>query len=259
MRLKLLLVNIFALNIIYLNAGTIIYKANSKGKENILGDVKIVSIAKKTITIEKDGGIRTISLGCLISYYDTDIDGGTFEDNTCDYAVTVREIKMPETGYEYKNAKKSKKKTKSVSECEIEFSVNKSPEKGESKSIRMPYFYLYVLTTGTESYGRRPVYTYYYPKEAKITTKVYDEAKIIEAVNSMKRPRIYNEGKAHFEGSVGKLTMGGYKPISISLKGVKEKKIIAYHLEIWGKNKMIIEKNWKKSNYKVGKDWWKRY
>lgn len=259
MKLKLLLINIFALMIVCLNAGTIIYKTSPQDKENILGDVKIVSIAKKTITIEKDGGIRTIPLSYLISYYDTDIDGNTYEDNTCDYTVSLKEVEMPETGYEYKNVKKSKKKTKKISECEITFSIVKKPEKGESNTIRMPYFFLYVLTTGTEQYGRRPVYTYYYPKEAKITTRVYDEAKIIEAVNSMKRPRIHHTD-SHVQGSVNKqLSVGKYKPITISMRGVGTKKIIAYHIEVWGKSKMIGEKNWKNSSYKVGKDWWKRY
>lgn len=258
MKLKLLFINIFALSIVCLNAGTLIYKSGSEEKQNVMGDVKIVSIAKGTITIEKGGGIRTIPLNQLISYYDSDIEGGTYEDNTCDYTVTVRKVDMPKTGYDTKNIKGSDKKTRSVSECEIEFSIGKKPEKGESTAIRMPYFYLYVLTTGTEQYGRRPVYTYYYPKDAKIATKVYDEAKIMEALNSMKRPRIYYDNESHLEGTVGRLN-GGYKPVKISLKGVKEKKIIAYHLEIWGKNKMVAEKDWKDSSYKTGKDWWKKY
>jgi hypothetical protein len=244
------------------DAGTIIYKTSSKDEEHILPKVKIVSIAQRTITIKHGGGVRTIPLSYLIGYYDTDIEAGSFEDNTCDYSVTVRKIDMPETGYEIKKTKKSKKRT--TAECEIEFSVNKKLEKGKSKSIRMPYFYLFVLTTSSESYGRRPVYTYYYPDEAKVSSKTYDEAKIIEAVTAMKRPRLYKNnstprlGKGHKSLSY----TSGYKPIKISLKKIRGRRIIAYHLEVWGKKKKILEKNWRDSSYKtsdIGKNWWKRY
>jgi len=250
----------FALSIIVLNAGTIIYKTSSKSEEHTLAKVKILSIARKTITLKHGKGIRTIPLSYLRSYYDTDIAGGSFADNTCDYTVSVRDINMPETGYTYKKIKKKKKKSRSTANCEIEFSVNKKVKKGESKAIRMPYFYLYVLTTGSKSYGKRPIYTFYYPEEAKIKSKTYDEARIIEAVNSMNRPRIYHGGRTHL-GKVSKLSSAsGYRPAIIQLKGIKTQRIIAYHLEIWGKNKMIFEKNWSENTrYKVGKNWWKRY
>lgn len=125
----------------------------------------------------------------------------------------------------------------------------------------MPYFYLFVLTTGSESYGRRPVYTYYYPTEAKVSSKTYDEAKIIEAVTAMKRPRLYknNNSTRLSTGHKSLSYSSGYKPIKIPLKKIRGKRIIAYHLEIWGKSKKILEKNWDDKSYKVGKNWWKRY
>lgn len=260
MKLKLLVIILFALNIIVLNAGTIIYKTTSKGEQHTLAKVKIISIAKKTVTIKHGKGIRTIPLSYLIGYYDTNISTGSFADDTSDYIVSIRDIKMPKTGYTYTKVKKKKKKTKKVSNFEISFAVNKKPAKGQSKVIRMPYFYLFVMTTSSKSYGQRPVYTYYYPEEAKVKSTTYDEAKIIEAVNSMDRPRIYPGGRTSF-GKISKLaSTSGYRPVLISMKGIKTQRIIAYHLEVWGKNKMITQKNWCESiSHKVGKNWWKRY
>lgn len=260
MKLKIFLTSLFTLSIAVLNAGTIIYKTTPKGEEHTLAKVKIISIAKKTITIKHGKGIRTIPLSYLTSYYDTDIDGGNFADNTCDYTVSIRSVEMPATGYTYKNIKNKKKKSRSVSKCEIEFTVNKKIAKGQTKSVRMPYFYLYVLTSSEKSYGKHPIYTYYYPDEAKVRSSTYDEAKIIEAVTSMERPRRYYGARTSY-GKVGKLSsVGGYKPAVIELKGIKTKRIIAYHLEIWGKNKIIAQKNWHDNNrHKVSKEWWKRY
>ncbi len=261
MKFKIFLISFFALSMAILNAGTIIYKTSKDSEKNVLAEVKIVSISKGTITLKHGKGVRTIPLSYLSAYYDTDIDSGGFADNTCDYTVSIRNIEKPETGYTYKKLKNSKKKTKKVSNFEIEFAIQKKLEKGKSKSIRMPYFYLYVLTTGTKSYGKRPIFSFYYPDEAKVKSKTYDEAKIIEAVTSMDRPRIYNGERSSFSGKIGKLTSAsGYRPAIIPMKGIKNQRIIAYHLEIWGKDKMIVQKDWKESTrYSVGKNWWKRY
>ncbi|MBU8902269.1 MAG: hypothetical protein KOO69_05985 [Victivallales bacterium] len=260
MKLRLFLTSLFALNMIVLNAGTIIYKTSKKGEQHTLAKVKIVSIAKKTVTIKHGKGVRTIPLSYLIGYYDTNISTGSFADNTCDYIVSIRDIKIPKTGYTYTKIKKKKNKTKSVSNFEISFAVNKKQKKGQSKVIRMPYFYLFVMTTRSKSYGQRPVYTYYYPDEAKVKSNTYDEAKIIEAITSMDRPRIYPGGRTNF-GNISKLSSAsGYKPVIIPMKGIKNQRIIAYHLEIWGKNKIITQKDWHESvSHKVGKNWWKRY
>ena len=261
MKLKLFLTAMFALSVpVILNAGTIMYKTESKGEEYTLSKIKIVSIAKNTITIKQDNAVRTIPLRYLVSYYDTDIStGGEFADNTCDYSITISDVDMPKTGYTYVKSKKSKRKK--VSECEIKFSINKKYEKGKTEAIRMPYFYLFVLTTSSEAYGRLPVFIYSYPKESKVASKTYDEAKIIESVNSMKRPRINYDVKSHLGKAGDSLKYsGGYPPIKISLRGIKNQTIIAYHLEVWGKDKVVAIKDWNDSTkYRVGKNWWKRY
>ena len=260
MKLKLLLLSLITLNIVILNAGTIIYKTSAKGKEYTLAKVKIVSISKGKITIKHGKGIRTIPIKYMKAYYKTDIQTGSFQDDTCDYIVSIRDIKVPETGYSYTKVKKSKKKLKSISNFEIEFAVNKKPQKGKTKVVRMPYFYLFVMTTRTKNYGQRPVYTYYYPSEAKIKSGTYDEAKIIEAITSMDRPRIYPGGKS-YSGKISRLSYAtGFKPIILPMKKIQGRKIIAYHLEVWGKDKLILEKNWNDgASHTVGKNWWKQY
>lgn len=261
MKTKIFLISLFALGIAALNAGTIIYKTSKDGEKNILADVKIISISKGAVTVKHGKGVRTIPLGYLSAYYDTDIDSQGFADNTCEYTVSLRDIKMPETGYIYTKVKNKKTKTKKVSDFEIEFAVQKKVEKGKSQNIRMPYFYLYILTTGEKSYGKRPIFSFYYPDEAKVKSKTYDEAKIIEAVTSMDRPYIYHGSRSTFGGKIGKLTSAtGYRPAVIPMKGIKNQKIIAYHLEVWGKDKMIAQKDWTDSvNHSIGKNWWKRY
>ncbi len=258
MKLKLFFISLFTLSFTALDAGTIVYRTSGKSEEYTLSKIKIISIDKKVITIKQSGGTHTIPLAYLISYYDTNIDVGDYADNTSDYQISIRKIKMPETGYKYSRSKKTKKKSKKTSNCKIEFSINRKFEKAKSKNIRMPYFYLFVLTTGSEVYGRRPVYTYYYPKDARVSLKTYNEAKIIEAVKSMKRPLLYYDSKSYLGKSAGKLSSaGGYPPVNIALKKVKNKRIIAYHLEVWGKDKIISTKNWRDMRYSVGGSWWK--
>ncbi len=98
MKLKLFLTSLFALSIVSLNAGTIIYKTSKKSEEHTLAKVKIISISRGTVTINHGKGVRTIPLSYLKGYYDTDIDSGDFADNTCDYKISIRDIKKPETG-----------------------------------------------------------------------------------------------------------------------------------------------------------------
>jgi hypothetical protein len=241
-------------------AGTLIYKVNKKAEPQTASKVKIISIEKGYITIEQNKGKKTIPLRWIEKYYDTDIQGGAFEDNTSDYTVSITNVKMPKSGYETTN-KKSKKK-RMTSECEIEYSISRKTEPGKSKSMKMPYFYLYVLTTRSKSYGKLPVEDYYYPKEAKVKSKTYDEAKIVEKVTSLDRPLVWNGGRDSMRSSTSRREgfsgMGG-RVAKIPLKNVKYRKIIAYHIEVWGKSKIVAEKTWNDPSYKIGKLWWKKY
>ncbi|MCK4983236.1 MAG: hypothetical protein KAS17_09950, partial [Victivallaceae bacterium] len=134
MKLKLFFTSMFAFSIVVLNAGTIIYKTSAKSEKHTLAKVKIISIARGTVTIKHGNGVRTIPLSYMISYYDTDINIGSFADNTCDYTVSIRDIEMPETGYIYKKSKKQKKKTKKISSFEVSFAIQKKLKKGDSKA-----------------------------------------------------------------------------------------------------------------------------
>ena len=261
MKFKFVTLMLLLCGFVALNAGTLIYKTGKNAEEHFLPKVKIISIEKKALTFKHDGGIKSIPWSQVVSYYDTNIKSANFEDNTSDYTVSIYKVDMPKTGYVYKKSKKSKRKTKKVSECVIEYNISKKTKKGQSKNIRMPYFYLYVLTSRDKNYGKRPVHMFHYPDEAKVTSSNYDKAKLIEAVNSVKRPIRYHGNKTHLGKSSSKKlgSSSGNPPIVLPLKSVKGHTIIAYHLEVWGKKGIIKVKNWNDTRYKVGKEWWKKY
>jgi len=52
------------------------------------------------------------------------------------------------------------------------------------------------------------------------------------------------------------------KEIKIELKSVKNRPILAWHLEVWGHDKKLISKEQNLASLngrKVGKNWWKRH
>ncbi|QSH41684.1 hypothetical protein P0136_06765 [Lentisphaerota bacterium ZTH] len=246
-----------------LTAGTLVYKTGKNENEKIVSDVEIVSMDLKNITIKRGKSQKTIPRHWVRKYFSSDIKGaGQFEDNTSDYTVTITNVKVPLKGCIKVKNSKSKKKSIQTSEFEVEFTVSRKYEKHKSKAMKMPYIYLHILTTRSKSYGKHPVYTYCYPKEAKIRSKTYDEAKIMEKVNEIDRPNIWNNSA--FKGYLGSGNsqrpgkVGG-RCARIPLKGIKDKTILAYHIEIWGKNRIVATKDWSKAGYKPGNSWWKHY
>lgn len=240
-----------------LRGGTLIYRTKKDGDEKTLSKVKLISIDKDLVTIEQGKGKKTIPLKWMVKYYDSDIatGGEQFEDETSDYTISISKIDMPRDGV--KSTKKNGRQTNKNDWCEVEYSITRTPKEGQSKSTKMPYFYLFVLTTGSNEYGSRPEFQYYYPAMAKISSKTYDEAKIMEKISSLDRPLIYwNEQNDMRTSSSGHI---GERVAKFELKGVKDRKIIAYHLIIWGKKEVIAEKDWKEMTANVGDRWWKKY
>ena len=223
-------------------AGTIFFKDGTK-----LSGVEILSISDGKVVIEKDKSKRSYSFGKIKSYYGTDIDGGSEAvGNFSDYKVTIISVDMPKDGYKTKN-KKSK-----TAKCEVEYSISR---KGESKRIKVPYFYLYVIVPGKNEVSGRSVYRYYYPKHAKPKGKDYDEAAIMKELLDFGRP-VWNSDHRRIKGGLHG------KKVSFNLSGIKNRKIIAWRLEVWGGNKMIAEKSEAirgLNNKKVGKNWWKSH
>lgn len=221
-------------------AGTLIFKDGTK-----LSGVEIVSISEGEIIIEKDKAKRTYAVGKIKSFYQTDLADSANEvpGDFADYTVKILDVKVPKKGYD------SKSKT---SKAEIEYSISR---KGKSPRVKVPYFYFYVITPGKNEVSGRQVHRYYYPKHAKPKGKDYDEAAIMAELADFGRP-IWNNKNRDLKGKLnGKL-------ITFDLKGIGKRNILAWHLEVWGNDKKIVDKTqdmMQLDGRKVGKHWWKRY
>jgi len=248
------LIIFLALSAGMLDAATIFYKSGS-GEKQMLTKVKIISITKGVITIEKDGAKRSISLSQLTDYSDADTAGGdAFEDNSADYTVNIVKVDMPKAGKVKVNDKST------VAECEIEYTIGRKSEEGKDiNRIKAPYFYLYVLTEGGDEYNNRHIFRFASPTEAKPGSDTYDEARILTAIQSLKRPTI-NLENMHGLSTSKKLGQGfGDREIKIKLDKVQERRIVAYHIDVWGKNEKIAEKDWSDTMYNGDKKWWLKY
>ena len=51
----------------------------------------------------------------------------------------------------------------------------------------------------------------------------------------------------------------GNEEVKLELKSVKSRKIIAYHVDIWGNDAIVAEKDWKDFDSNVAKKWWEKY
>lgn len=230
------LTSIFSLN---LYAGTIFFKNGTK-----LSDIKIISISDGEIVLEKSKVRKSYSLKLFKAYYDADFNTGgeSSPDKYIDYKINIIDIKVPKKGAD------SKKKAESV---EIQYTISK--KSGPGKKIKVPYFYLYVLTTAKDDNGRRKIYSYYAPKQAKPKSKGYDVASMLSKALEFSRP----EWNIDHTKARNKL-MG--KTVKIELKSIAERKVLAWHLEVWGNKDKIYEKSGVECpEAGIGKTWWKRF
>lgn len=222
-----------------LNGGTLVMKDGGT-----LSNVKLISIEKGAITVEKDKVSRTVPLSKIEGYYHTDFQGpgGDIVDFS-DYTLTVSDIKL-------KDGKGSDQ------ECEISYRVNRVGENSKYKRVRAPYFYLYVLLAGDNEYHRRDVELFSHPKEAKIKSKsggINDKGMLMKTLTAFDRPVLYMDND-HNNFSDRKIT--------IPLKSVKGRKVIAYRLEVYGTASDPLEvKDWRNIDSRIGKDhkWWKNF
>ncbi|MDD2480271.1 MAG: hypothetical protein PHS31_10310 [Victivallaceae bacterium] len=247
-KLKLLIASI-ALLACGVEAGTIIYKPNKESEPLQVSNVKIISIEGGVITMEINGGKERIRVNQLTGYYDTDLKTGSgFDDNTSDYAISVMERNVP------KRAEEKSGKTKSVQYFEFSYTISPKYEKDRNQNaVKQPYFYLYVMTEGSSNIGERPIVLISYPKDASVRAKGYDRAAILEKVNSSKRQNM------HFNrGTGGGLSRGWGREIKIPLNRIrnKDRNIIAWRLEVWGKTDMIYEKTWTEPGSRISTNWW---
>ncbi|MDD3153467.1 MAG: hypothetical protein PHS41_01260 [Victivallaceae bacterium] len=226
-------------------AGTVVYRVN--GSEKSISDAKLISIDNKIVTFKYNGGTQQISVGNLVKYYDSDsgISGGAFDDGTLDYNVSIRDVTMPERGMT------SSHKNRVVAEAKIRYVVDPKLEKNRKMVIREPYFYLFVLSESKDG-SRRAHHVFSYPAAAKYRTKYYNEPDILKQINSPDRAHI-SGGNFNTLGG-----LSGEKSFKIALKGIGERKIVAYTVIAWGKDREAGRKNWTRSGLSVSENWFMR-
>jgi hypothetical protein len=225
-------------------SGTISFKDGTT-----ITDAEIISIKDGLIKIKKDNKERTFSLDKVASFSGTDISsggGGGIPGEFTDYKITIDDIKMPDKG-EDKDGK--------TEQCEVSYTLTRKNPKIDK--MKVPFFYLYVLAAPSSGDEERKQLLYYHPKEAKVKEKGgYDETAILEKVRGFDR-RIVDYEEA-LEMTLTKRRNLGARKINFELKKVDTRKIIAYHLEVWGNDSKIVEKNWKDIDYKIADRWWER-
>lgn len=235
--------------LVQLNAGTISFKEKD-GSVTTLANVDIVSIKDGYIVIEKDKKRRSFSLNSISSFSPSDTSSAGVERSIpgefSDYKITISEVKAPSRGSD----RDGKSNT-------FEFSYTITRTNPEINRIKTPYVYLYILVPPGSDSGEWEVLSYSYPAKAKPKGKGYDEAAILEVVKKFDRP-IRNEDERHHNLNK-ELKSFGDETVKFDLKNVKSRKLLAYHIEIWGNDSIVAEKNWKDFDTKVGDKWWQRY
>lgn len=229
--------------------GTLIYKGANNEKK-IISEIDILSIDKNILTFKIGKVTRAISLSKMFKYYDTDINMNlAFDDNTSDYTIHISGIKPP-INRRGITVKKGKKGGRQVNTFDFEFHVSPKPQKNQSRAIKYPYFYLYILTAGQETSGRS-MYTFCYPKDAKTkNSKTYNEALMLEKAISSER-HTYDP---HY---IRQSMTSRSNVIKIPLTGIGNREIIAYHLVVWGKDDIIYTKgDILNRQYKISPKWY---
>ena len=234
-----LLVLVLSFISISLSAGTIFFRDGSK-----LSDVKIISIADGEIVLEKSSIRKSYSLRLFKAYYDADIKTGSDSspDKYIDYKVSVFSIKMPKKGFSSSGKPQF---------AEIQYGISKKP--GKATKLKVPYFYLYVLAERKYDDENRKMYSFYFPSAAEPKSNSYDVASILSQVMDYGRHEI-NIKQA---GARDKL-MG--QTVRLALRSIGDRKVLAWHLEIWGNSDKVYEKSViEEPTAGVGEHWWKRY
>ena len=249
MKSKVLSSILFALSLTLLlqvNAGTISFKEKD-GSLTTLANVEVISVKEGIIVIEKDKKRRSYPIASVYSFSpsDTASSGGSIPGEFSDYKITIADVKLP---------KKISDKDKSAS-FEISYSIARlNPE---INRIKVPYVYLYILVPHSTDSGEWEVVSFSYPSKAKPKGKGYDDNAIREVVKGFDRPT--RDETDHSRHSKIDLKSFGDEQVKFDLKSLKNRKIHAYHIEIWGNDTIAGEKNWKDFDTRAGDKWWIRY
>lgn len=226
-----------------LSAGTLVYRMDG-GEQNIISNVTILSIDAKLITLSMENGIHTIPSNRLVKYYDSDIKvGGMFRDNTSPYSISISDIRVPQSTRKNSSSGSSRRSSSKANKVTLTYSITpgQSPDGRPATIYREPLFYLFVLTTDG---GVRKVGMTSYPSYARVSSKIYDEAKMMEKALDLNRKIIHSSDRDRLgtnRSRGGENVLGGTR-IELPLSNIADGDIIAWYLVVWGKDGIIYEK-----------------
>ncbi len=233
-----------------LSAGTLFYKT-AEGEIKSISRVTLQSIDSKKVIIKASRGTEVLSLSNLVKYYNSDLKNNEFDDNSGDYTIRIGNVNAP------KRTERKRKDSVETMEFKVPYYVSLKPNSRNTGNIRQPYFYLFVLIGGGN--GNRRVYSFCYPERAKTQVIPYNEVKMLEKVLDFDRPNInMNDRRIGVPRSNNGLA-GSDGAAVFKLSGIKNGKIIAWHLIGWGKND--IELSYGETvdtSYRVSQNWWVR-
>lgn len=226
-------------------AGTLIYK-NNKGDVKRASGLKIQTIDRDRMVVRIGSGTEVIHLSRVVKYYDTDIKlNGDFDDDSGEYTVRLSQPTMNQP-------KKGGRK-----ELLVPYSIVKNAGVKMGAKLRQPYFYLFILCSNDETYQRKVV-TSCFPQSARASMKGYDEAKMLEKVLAMDRPDFYSADASIMGMSKTSRRMGGSREAKIPLNSLRNDKVIAWYLVVWGKDSIVATESWREPGRNIGKNWWIR-
>lgn len=229
-------------------AGTLIYR-DSENEKKFLSQIDIVSIDKNIITLKIGKTTRTIPFSKVMKYYNSDINLNlAFDDNTSEYGLDITKMTLPANK---KGVTLQSKKRPQTNKISLEYSLNMKKKKNQSKAVKTPYFYLFVLA-GSANHSGNNMFTYCYPAVAKTkNTSNYNEALMLEKAISSERPILDSEYVIHGDG-----VRKNNNTVTFDLKGIGNREIIAYRIVVWGKDDIIYEKNEIVNHrYNLSKNW----
>ncbi|UDQ98066.1 hypothetical protein AAEX28_13885 [Lentisphaerota bacterium WC36G] len=239
-RLSLILVGLFLVAVINCIAGTIIFKDNTS-----ISKVEIVGIYNGRIYIEKNDLKKNYPLSSVKAYYNEDIE----IDSAINKRLVNYKARVNKVYFSSGSKKKSKSSKKTIRKtAEITFSLAMY-QNSQSKELRQPYLYLYVLTedddSTTDNIKERKVYSFSYPRSAKVNLKSYSIGKIMSKVLASDR-KIINRDNLNYTGTTVKI------PFTI-----RKAKIIAYRLEVYNNDSLSAVKIGNLVGLQqIPKDWW---
>ncbi len=226
-----------------LSGGTLIYRDRNSNQLAILPKVTIQTIADGQMQCEYDKKDFIVPLADVVRYYDEDlkVEGGYLDDNSTAYDIRLGDVEIPD----------NKKKQLNFN---VRYHIMRRQDQCNDPRIRMPYFYLVVLTESEAQDGsiRRQRNIYANSNSARISSRGWSEIKVLEKLLAGDRPLWTSADEAQNKPMASSLS--GLET-TFNLTGLSKRKILAWYLTAWGKNTLEDSKIWIDPTAGIENDW----